>query len=226
MAVRTFGGFPPDAIQFFMELEANNDRTWWQANRQRFEEHVRDPMRAMLDSLEPDHGTFRAFRMNRDVRFSKDKSPYKTAHAAMTETAGGSSLYVQLSSTGLFLGAGMYHPARDQLARLREAIDGEETGTALVRALGAVRTRRLDVGPGGMPPIATAPRGYDRDHPRIELLRWKGCIASKDFGTPAWIHTVRAATEVRKAWQRAAPLVDWLDANVGPSELPPPELTG
>jgi uncharacterized protein (TIGR02453 family) len=216
-----FTGFPPDALEFFVELEANNNRPWWQENKDRFDEVVRDPMRALLDQLEADHGTFHAFRMNRDVRFSRDKSPYKTAHAAMTETEGGSLLYVQISASGLFIGAGVYHPAKDQLVRFREAVAQDDTGAALESAIAAVRRARLDVGGGGEPPLKTAPRGYDKDHPRIELLRWKGCIASKDFGAPAWLHTKRAASEVDKAWQRAAPLVEWLDRHVGASQLPP-----
>ena len=217
-----FTGFPRDALTFFAELEANNSRPWWLANKDRFDASVRDPMRAMLDELEPAYGTFRAFRMNRDTRFSKDKSPYKTAHAAMTETERGASLYVQLGQSGLFVGGGVYHPARDQLARYREAVVDDRTGTALEEAVAAVRRAGIEVGPGGGS-LSTAPRGIDKDHPRIELLRWKGCIAHRDFGTPPWLHTARAAKEVRGVWDRSAPLIEWLDANVGASELAPPD---
>src|SRR5690606_20019517 len=117
--------------------------------------------------------------------------------------------YVQVSATGLFIGAGLYHPAPDQLERLRAAVERDRSGKALEAAIAAVRRSRLEVGPGGPPPLKTAPRGYDRDHPRIELLRWKGCIASKDLGDPAWIHTARAVNEVAKGWERARPLTDW-----------------
>jgi uncharacterized protein (TIGR02453 family) len=158
--------------------------------------------------------------MNRDVRFSKDKSPYKTAHAAMTETEGGASHYLQISHSGLFVGGGIYHPAKDQLERFREAVAGERAGRALQAAVSKVRMAGLDVGAGADPPLVTAPRGYDKDHPRIELLRWKGCIATKEFGAPAWLHTRRVTTEVDKVWKKAAPLVAWLDENVGPSTLP------
>jgi uncharacterized protein (TIGR02453 family) len=214
-------GFPPEALEFFVELEANNDRRWWSENKDRFHELVRHPMRSVLDRLEPTYGAFHVFRMNRDVRFSKDKSPYKTAHAALTETEGGSLHYVQISSAGLFVGAGIYHSAKDQLARFREAVDDARTGPGLEAAIAEVRRARLDVGPGGDAPLVTAPRGYPKDHPRIELLRWKGCIASKELGSPGWLHTSRVTGEIEKAWKRAAPLVAWLDANVGPSELPP-----
>jgi uncharacterized protein (TIGR02453 family) len=219
--VGEFRGFPADALDFFAELEANNDRSWWLANKERFDESVRDPLRALLDVLEPAFGTFRVFRMNRDVRFSKDKSPYKTAHAAMAETEGGSLHYVQISGSGLLTGAGIYHAMPDQVARWRAAVADDHRGPAVEQVIAAVRRAGLDVIPGADPPLATAPRGVDRQHPRIELLRWKGCSAMKDFGAPAWLHTRRAAERVAGAWADAAPLVTWLDANVGASEMPP-----
>jgi uncharacterized protein (TIGR02453 family) len=216
-----FRGFPPEALQFFSELELNNDRQWWQANKPRFDADVRDPMRALLDDLEPTYGIFHAFRMNRDVRFSKDKSPYKTMHAAMTETEGGSILYVQISSTGLFLGAGVYHPAKDQLDRYRQAVDDDKAGPALERAVKKVRAARIEVTSGMEAPLVTAPRGYPKDHPRIELLRWKGCVARHEVGAPAWLHTKRVVSEIDKTFTKMKPLLDWLDTNVGASELPP-----
>jgi uncharacterized protein (TIGR02453 family) len=216
-----FRGFPPEALDFFVELEANNERSWWLANRDRFDQFVRDPMRALLDRLEPQFGTFRVFRMNRDVRFSKDKSPYKTVHGAMTETEGGALHYVHISSAGLYLGAGIYHAAPDQVSRLRQAVADDTTGPALETAIATVRAAGLDVSAGGEPPLRTAPRGFDRDHPRVELLRWKGCIALKDHGAPAWLHTRRVAERVAATWNQAAPIVAWLDAHVGASELQP-----
>jgi uncharacterized protein (TIGR02453 family) len=216
-----FRGFPPDSLDFFAELEANNERAWWQANKARFEEHVAEPMRALLDELEPRFGAFRAFRMNRDVRFSADKSPYKTAHAAMTETEGGSLHYIQVSASGLLLGAGIYHAARDQIERFRSAVADDRSGPELEAAIAAVRAAKLDVSSGYEPPLATAPRGYDRDHPRIELLRWKACTVLKDHGAPAWLHTRRVVDRVTDTWTKAAPLVAWLDRHIGASELAP-----
>jgi len=217
--VAGFRGFPEDALDFFVELEGNNERSWWLANKERFDASVRDPMRAMLDELEPRYGTFHVFRMNRDVRFSKDKTPYKLAHAAVTEREGGATLYVQLSRTGLFVGGGVYHPARDQLARFREGIDDDRSGAALEAAVAAVR--KTGVGVETREALARAPKGYSPEHPRIELLRWKGCISSKELGAPKWLHTTRAVKEVEKVWQRSEPLYTWLDKHVGPSTEPP-----
>jgi uncharacterized protein (DUF2461 family) len=127
---------------------------------------------------------------------------------------------VQLSADGLFVGAGMYVLARDQLTRFREAVDDDRSGSALGTAVERVRRGGLEVG-GGPRQLRTAPRGWPRDHPRIELLRWGGCVAGRELGAPGWLQSRRAATEVAKVWEGAAPLVAWLDAHVGPSELPP-----
>src|SRR5262245_28297025 len=198
----TFHGFPADALDFFFELEANNERPWWQANKERFETSVATPMRELLHGLGPEFGTFKVFRMNRDVRFSADKSPYKTAHAAVTQDDG-THRYVQISATGLFAGGGMYHLARDQLERFRAAVDDDRTGGELESAVASARRARLDIS-GAEPPLATAPRGWPRDHPRVDLLRMKGLITLRDLGAPAWLHTRRAATEVAKVFRNGA----------------------
>src|SRR5688572_5005861 len=174
-----FTGFPPDALDFFVELEGNNDRPWWQANKERFEASVAEPMGALLDELEPEFGRFKVFRMNRDVRFSADKSPYKTAHAAMTEGDGGAASYVQISAAGLLVGAGVYHMARDQLERFRGAVGHDGSGAEIEAAIAAARRARLDIA-GIEPALATAPRGWPKDHPRVHLLRMKGLITVRD----------------------------------------------
>jgi uncharacterized protein (TIGR02453 family) len=214
-----FTGFPPDALDFFVELEGNNDRSWWQANRQRFEISVAEPMRELLDGLEPEFGSFKVFRMNRDVRFSADKSPYKTAHAAMTEGESGTSDYVQISANGLLVGAGIYHMGRDQLERFRAAVGDDISGTELDDAIAQARRARLDIS-GIEPALATAPRGWPKDHPRVALLRMKGLITLRDFGAPAWLHTRRPLNEVVKAWRAGAAVNAWLHSHVGPSDEP------
>jgi hypothetical protein len=77
---------------------------------------------------------------------------------------------------------------------------------------------------GSMEELKTAPRGYAKDHPRIALLRRKGLVAMREWPVARWLHTKAAATKVRAAWLEARPLDQWLDRNVGPSTLPPPEF--
>lgn len=214
----TFTGFPTEAIEFYEQLAADNSRTFWQANKQRWVESVKQPMEALADELD-DFGPFHMFRPYNDVRFSKNKPPYKTQQGADGELEGGSGYYVQFSADGLMAGAGYYAMAKDQLARFRAAVDGEATGSALESIVAGAKERRYTI--GAIDELKTAPRGYPRDHPRIELLRRKGLMASKDFGTPKWIRTGAAAARIRDTWAGVADLCGWLDAHVGPSTLPP-----
>src|SRR4029450_12236428 len=110
-----FDGFGPGGLRFFDELAENNDRGWWHDNKARYESEIRAPLEYLLDDLAGEFGEGKVFRPNRDTRFSADKSPYKTAAAAVVNGPEGSiaTLYVQLSATGLVVGGGCYHPARD-----------------------------------------------------------------------------------------------------------------
>lgn len=211
-----FTGFPPEALAFFAGLEADNSRTYWEAHKATWEGSVREPMENLLDDLAAEFGPFRPFRPYRDVRFSKDKSPYKTQFGAVSDRAGGSH-YVHLAASGLFAASGMYVMAPDQLERYRTAVDHDRHGTELRRIVDALAEAGVAVGPGGDAPLKTAPRGYPKDHPRIGLLRWKGVAAGREFGAHAWLQTPEAVARVATFWRAAAPLSTWLGAHVGPS---------
>ena len=216
-----FSGFPPSALTFYEELAANNTRAWWQANKARYEGDVRAPMLAMLEEL-TEFGPFNVFRPYNDVRFAKNKAPYKLNIAAVGETEGGASDYVHFSADGLMAGSGYYHMASDQLERFRRAVDDDRVGAeleSLVRDLESTGCTS-----SAMEELKTAPRGYPKDHPRIELLRRKGLIAIRQWPVAKWLHTKAAATRVRDVWLAARPLDAWLDTHVGPSTLPPPEF--
>ena len=116
-------------------------------------------------------------------------------------------------------GAGYYAMAKDQLERFRVAIDGEATGSELAALVADAEQRTYRI--GAIDELKTAPRGYPKDHARIDLLRRKGLIAVREFGAPKWLHTAKAATRVRESWTGVADLCAWLDAHVGPSTLPP-----
>jgi uncharacterized protein (TIGR02453 family) len=220
-----FRGFPADALTFFAELEANNNRPWWLENKERFEATVRGPLLALIDELEPTFGAFSVFRPNRDIRFSKDKSPYKTNIGAVSESEGGGVYYVHLDATGLMAAAGYYMMAKDQIERYREAVAAERSGRELIELAAALAAKKLVVTAGGEGELKTAPRGYAADHPRIEWLRRKGLVIATTFGAPKWIHTHAAMDRVTALWVAAEPLNDWLDRHVGPSTLPPPDYS-
>src|SRR5215213_906149 len=158
-----FRGWPAEAIEFYEGLEADNSKTYWQDNKAVYEELVRGPMDELLVELAPQFGAGRIFRPYRDVRFSKDKSPYKTTIAATIELGG----YVQLSATGLGAGCGMWHMAPDQLERYRRAVAHDRTGEELRRLKAAIESKGIDV--GGHDTLKTTPKGYPKDHPRVDL---------------------------------------------------------
>jgi len=214
-----FKGFGADAIRFYEGLEADNTRDYWLANKATYEAAVKGPMQDMLAEVPARYQPFTIFRPNRDVRFSKEKTPYKTQCGAVGEAEGGSIYYVQLSAQGLLVGSGYYAMASDQLERFRSLVDDDATG-AEVEAIVAALAKKGFVA-GAISEVKTAPRGIRKDHPRIALLRRKGLIVSKQFEPAAWLHTAAARTRVEKVWADAAPLCEWLDARVGPSELPP-----
>lgn len=207
----TFQGFGDEALAFFEGLEADNTKAYWQANKATYDDAVRGPMDALLAEIGPAWGEGRAFRPYRDVRFSADKSPYKTHIGARV----GDDFYVQLSAEGLAAGAGMWEMARDQLARYRAAVADDARGGALAEIVGAGPYELMAHGR-----LATAPRGLPRDHPRVELLRFKGLAAWHSWGAPDWLATPAARRHLEDFYAAAQPLVDWLHQHVGPSELP------
>ncbi len=218
---RRFRGWPDAALDFYAGLEADNSKAYWLTHRDTYDTCVKEPFLALSQMVEREFGPLHLFRPNRDTRFSKDKTPYKTGAAAVTEGEGGAAFYVQLSTAGLFAGSGYYHLANDQLQRFREAVAADRTGPELAKAVDALRKKRYDV--AARASLKRAPRGFDPGHPRAELLRMKGVHVGRTFGTPRWIHTAGAAERITAAWRDAAPVNRWLDRHVGPSTLAPPE---
>ncbi|HEX4862995.1 MAG TPA: DUF2461 domain-containing protein [Acidimicrobiales bacterium] len=209
-----FKGWPATALEFYEGLEADNSKVYWNDNKHVYEQHVRSPMEALLSELAAEFGEGKIFRPYRDVRFSADKAPYKTACGA---TVGHG--YVQISADGLFVGSGMYHMMPDQLVRYRAAVASEGTGRELESLVGKLTRFGLDV--HGTDALKTAPKGYPKDHRRVELLRYKGIVAAKQFQVSAWLGTARAKNEIAKALRGAGPLNEWLSVNVGPTEMDP-----
>ena len=218
-----FRGWPSEAITFYEGLEADNSKTYFAAHKDVYESAVVAPFRALSDEIADTFGPLHLFRPYRDVRFSKDKSPYKTAQGAVTESEGGAIYYVALSSAGLFAGSGYYRPAPDQLVRLREGIDDPKAGPALERAVAAARKAGYEVGGEA---LKTAPKGYAKDHPRIELLRMKGLTVGKSFPPAKWIQTAKAKDRIVEAWHASDAVNAWLAKHVGPSTAPPEESWG
>ena len=215
-----FTGIPADALDFFSRLSANNTKAFWTENKPVYDDKVRAPFVALLETLEPAYGSFKVFRPNRDIRFSKDKSPYKTNIAASTETEGGASIYIALSSDGLYAGTGYYYFAKDQLERYRAAVAADGTGDALETLVAAARKKAYDVHGES---LKVAPRGFPRDHPRVELLRHTGLYCGRPFPPARWLQTKAVVTKLTEALRDGAPIAAWLDAHVGPTTILPEE---
>lgn len=219
-----FTGFPKASLAFLAGLAADNSRSYWQEHKAVYDEAVKGPMEALIAEVDARFRPLRIFRPNRDVRFSKDKSPYKLNCGAVGETQGGAINYVHIAVDGLFAGSGSYILAKDQLERFRAAIANPKSGPKFVDLANDYRAAKgIDFSHGGHEPLKVAPSGYPKDHPRIEFLRWKGAIIGASFGTPAWIHTRKAKDRIEALWAAADPLNAWLERNVGPSELAPEE---
>jgi uncharacterized protein (TIGR02453 family) len=223
----SFEGFPSETFRWFAGLEADNSKRYFGAHRATYDRAVRGPLEIMLEELADElGGRVKLFRQNRDVRFSVDKSPYKTTtYGVILERPDSlAALYAQLSSAGLFAGTGYYRLAPDQLTRFREAVADNAAGSELVGAIaGAEATGVETFGEA----LKTAPRGYSRQHPRVHLLRHRSLIAGRRL-TPGrqGIERGAALDLARATWHACAPLNAWLDSNVGASELPPPTRAG
>ncbi|WOP19151.1 DUF2461 domain-containing protein [Raineyella sp. LH-20] len=199
-----FRGFAPVALEFYRGLEADNSRTYWQAHRDTYEQDVRGPMEALLGELTDDFGDAKVFRPNRDVRFSNDKSPYKTHLGAYVPTAPATGWYLELSALGMLTGAGFYHASSDGLAALRDRIDEEGEELAAI-----VTTLQEDDWRLGGETLKTAPKGWPADHPQIALLRHKSLSVSRRIEDEV-VYSAGLVERVRGDWDELRPLVEWV----------------
>jgi uncharacterized protein (TIGR02453 family) len=205
----SFTGIPTTALDFYEDLENDNSKGFWTAHKHVYDEAVKAPMEALVAGLEKEFGPGKLFRPYRDVRFAKDKTPYKTHQGAWF---GESSMYVQISAAGLYVAGGYWQTSSRQVDRFRRGVADDVAGPALERAIAKVTKAKFTVH-GDQ--ITRVPTGYDKEHPRGELLRYKTITANKDLGFPDWLSTTQARTEVAKAWRGIQPLVTWLDTHVG-----------
>jgi uncharacterized protein (TIGR02453 family) len=207
----TFGA---GAIAWFEGLERDNSRAYFAGTRAIFENEVRGPFERMLEELSAEFGgEAKVFRQHRDVRFSPDKSPYKTRTYGILHSLPGSAaaLYAEISARGLYAASGYWRMAGDQLVRYRAAVDDAVAGEALAGVVVAMREAGLDLAP---PALKTTPRGIARDHPRGELLRYKDLIAGRRLAPGPTLAVPAARDHVAATWSAARPLVAWLDEHV------------
>jgi uncharacterized protein (TIGR02453 family) len=204
--------WPPEALEFLRELEDNNDRDWFKANRARYDDHLVAPGRALAESV-AHLGTARFFRPWNDARFHH-RPPIKEQLGIAIGYGGAGGYYVELSLDGLLLGAGLHHPASDQLERFRAAVDDGRRAKAFEAAVATAADADMTL---VEPALKRAPRGYPQDHPRVERLRLKNLTVYVRHALEPWLHEERCGELVREQLDATRPYVTWLGKHVGPS---------
>jgi len=202
----TFAGFPEAALDFYDDLEMDNTKAFFNAHRSTYESAVRAPMQELLTALEPAFGPGKVFRPYRDVRFAKDKTPYKTHQGGFVAVGESSGWYVQLDARGVQVSAGTYATTAAVRAALRTAIDSPR-GATLQRLLDDLVADGWTV---NGEQLKTRPRGCDPDHPRLHLMRHNSLWVTRDHGFGPHVHTAELLDRVRDDWEASRPLVEWM----------------
>lgn len=231
---REFTGFRPAALTFLRALRRHNERTWFEAHRATYEEEVRAPLAALVEEVDVRLATVAPeivgdpkrslFRIHRDVRFSSDKSPYKTNAACWfyhgdagrgvggaTTAHGGAGFYFDIGPTTSSLGGGIWMPPRPTLARIRERIDEEPASLGSVLRLPALRRY------GGLAEeamLARMPRGYEAEHPAATLLRHQSFTVGREL-TERELFSPSLPDVLARDYARILPLVRWLNGALG-----------
>ncbi|QBR93157.1 DUF2461 domain-containing protein [Nocardioides euryhalodurans] len=202
-----FTGFPVSALDFYDDLEVDNTRSFWEQHKATYAEAVRAPMTALVAALEPEFGEAKVFRPYRDVRFAKDKTPYKTHQGAFVAAGPSTGWYVEISARGTRVGAGFYEASGPRLAAIRAGMAHDLHGPRLEELLAGLERQGFEIS-GDQ--LKTSPRGYAADHPRIGLLRHKQLFAGKPYGFGSEAIGEELLEQVRTDWRSLRPLVEWI----------------
>jgi uncharacterized protein (TIGR02453 family) len=234
LSTTEFRGFGPGALKFLRGLARHNDRGWFERHRTVYETEVRDPLRALVEEMDVRLARLAPelvgdprrsiFRIHRDVRFSKDKSPYKTnaacqfyhhdagRGAGQDAEGAGAGLYFQLAQGECFVAGGIWMPARPALEKIREALAAEPE--ALDEIVGAAGFRRRFGSLSDEAMLTRLPRGYPDGHPAERWLRYKSFTASRML-TEREVTSPRLAATIERDFAALAPLVRWLNGAIG-----------
>jgi uncharacterized protein (TIGR02453 family) len=223
-----FTGFDRKAMQFWHELAAEMNRDWFLANKQRYEAQWVQPMTALLSGaaarLAASYrgivlGAPRVLRINRDIRFSRDKSPYKTwigAGVALGDrrpNEGVTALYVHFGVDEEFAGTGQYVFMDDTLARWRKRVADPKKGAEIAKIVAALRKAKYQI--TAHDTLARVPRPFEADHPRADLLRMKGLVVGFPKIPRGLIHRPQFLDWLVTHAKASAPLATWLHRNLG-----------
>lgn len=226
-----FGGYEPAALQFLADLAANNDRAWFKPRKDEFERLIKAPTEALCVALAAEFDRLRLplvadpasspFRIHRDIRFSRDKSPYKTAQGVnfpwdnsaddAQRPRGAVGGYFHLEPGNIFVGGGMWHPERARLAAFREKVDRDPS--AVFRAIEDPRFQSVFDSIDG-DTLQRNPRGFPADHPYGRLLRLKEVVFSRRLSDRD-VFSARLPRIIAKDLDAARPVLLLLDKLAG-----------
>lgn len=217
-----FPGFPREMSQFFKSLKRNNRREWFQPRKSQYEQHVKEPMLELVALLNRDLASFAPayvtepkkalFRIYRDTRFSHDKTPYKTHVAASFSRRGSTGLgtggfYFSVSHDQIEVAGGIYHPLPETMLAVRRHIEANHEEMA--RILKDNKARKL-VGQLQGAELTRAPKGFDPDHPAVDLIKKKDWILDVSLD-PALAHTAKLHKEIADRFRAMAPFIEFLN---------------
>jgi uncharacterized protein (TIGR02453 family) len=216
----SFEGFPDEGLVFYEGLEADNSKTYWTQHKSSYDAHIKAPLLALLEELAPEFGTAKVFRPYRDVRFSNDKTPYKTHQGAVVHAdgAGVGALYIQIDADGLMVAGGSWHLESDQVSRYRRAVADGVQGPRLQGEVDRLASAGWSI-EGER--LTRVPAGYTPDAERLDLLKHKSLHGRRRWEPAGWLHERRALDEVRTAWRDLRTLNAWLADNVGATTKEP-----
>ncbi len=217
-----FAGLPPEALAFFRSLKKNNKREWFQPRKHIYDEKVKAPMLELVDALmrrlhlfSPAHVGDPAkaiYRIYRDTRFSKDKTPYKTHIAAVFtprdfDKHAGAGFYFSVSAEEVGIGGGVYMPPVEHLRAIRAYM--AENHTEFRKILAGARVRRL-FGELDGESLSRVPKGFPADHPAADLLRRKQYLLWKSLDA-SLATTPKLLTEVASRFEAIGPFIEFLN---------------
>ncbi len=227
-----FTGFSREAVQFLIDLAANNDRAWFGPRKGSYEGLLKEPLEELIVGLAERFATLEIpleadprrspFRIYRDVRFSKDKSPYKTNLGASFPLTGASGIggYFHLAPGEIFVGGGMWHPEPALLASFRSRVATDPSG---IRALLADPAFATTYGSLGGDRLKRVPAGYAPDHPSADLLRHKDVVFSRRLSDEE-AFSPRLPDLIATSMTAALPVMRYLAGQ--PVDIPAPMTAG
>ena len=224
MTTTTFTGMPDEGLAFLEDLEERNTKAFFDANKAVFTDQVQAPFAALVEAATarlrrsvPGIGQPKLFRIYRDLRFSKDKTPYKTSlSASLPSRVPGdgdrpgvdTGYYVNVGPAGLYVASGLYHPSREDLARVRAAVADQELGPELEAILRRAAGKGLEP---YLDPLQRMPRDWPADHPRAGLLKARSLVLNRQHERAPWLSTAELLDHLLADWKAMIPFNRWLE---------------